>query len=91
MDYTEITGETWAEIYYLAKRKQRHPDPAVAHAAYEWAVNVRAERGRTWLRAGFMATIEGLLGGGGVSAGSELGDWWQARRIWRLGPPEAAR
>jgi hypothetical protein len=90
MEYTDISGETWAEIYYLAKRRERHPDPEVAYAAYVWATDVRAERGRMWLKVAFMATLEALLGGGGASAGSELGAWWQARRIWRLGPPEVA-
>jgi hypothetical protein len=85
--WQDLTQAQRREVEALARKGQRHPSRGVARVAYDWAIESGGEGGFLSLVGTGLAAAIDVAFGGGSKAVAELR---LARRIARLGPPDAA-
>ena len=77
-----LSGQEQREVLRAARRRQEHPKPKDADAAYRWAQEVlRPERARNGIIGVLLALVDGTAGGGWLGMG--LAERRAAKRILR--------
>lgn len=85
MQWSELPKAVRREVLQGANAGQRHPDAAVAAAAYTWAKD--SPQSRTARSLDFMGEVlSGVFAPGSANLG-DMRERFAAHRVARLGPP----